>query len=166
MLHDLFKMPLSSLKLVKANQKVFTINANRSAISGFRHMMLNKELSALPVVDNEGKLIETLSTSDFHFINLDNFKDVLLPVKDFLEKRRFEYKQTLITVFPDQRLFNVVDSILMTGVHRVWVVDKNHKPIGVISLTDIMKTFSHYAPTFTEKVRQEDVLFNAFYQKQ
>jgi CBS domain-containing protein len=151
MLHDLFKMPLYSLKLVRANQKMTMINSRRSAISGFRHMMLHKELSALPVVDEEGKLMETLSTSDFHFITLENFKDVLLPVKDYLEKRRGEFKQTLITVFPDQRLFNVVDAILMTGVHRVWVVDKAHKPVGVISLTDIMKTFSHYAPTFVEK---------------
>ena len=28
-------------------------------------------------------------------------------------------------------------------VHRVYVVDNNMKPIGVISLTDIMKYFVH-----------------------
>jgi CBS domain-containing protein len=146
-LHDLFKMPLSSLKLVKDNQKLFTITPKRSAVSGFRHMMLHK-ISALPVVDEDGKLMETLSSSDFHFIGLDNFKDVLLPVKNFLEKRRGEFKQTLVTVFPHQRLFDVVDTILMTGVHRVWVVDNQYRPMGVISLTDIMKVFSHYAPTW------------------
>jgi CBS domain-containing protein len=148
-IHYVFLESLSSLKLGTAStdSKVFTLGAKETAIAGFRKMIQRNELSALPVVNAEGKLVETLSASDFRHVSLENFKDVLLPVVDFLKKERGLFKQTLVTAKADEPLYSVVDKLLLTGVHRVWVVDGEGKPTGVVSLTDIIKSFSAYAPT-------------------
>jgi CBS domain-containing protein len=148
-IHDIFLQSLSSLKLgtYSKDTKVFTLDAKETAIAGFRKMIQRNELSALPVVNADGRLVETLSASDFRHVNLDNFKDVLLPVADFLKKQRGIFQQILVTAQADEPLYSVVDKLLLTGVHRVWVVDREGKPTGVVSLTDIIKAFSVYAPS-------------------
>jgi len=145
-LHEIFLQPISSLKLGTLQNKLFTFSSQHSAIRGFRVMLERNELSALPIVDESGKLVETLSASDFRFISLENLKDTLLPVLDFLKKERGQFKQTLVVATPDEPLYSVVDKLLLTGCHRLWVVDNEKKPIGVVSLTDIIRTFSDYGP--------------------
>lgn len=156
-IHDVMLEPLSSLRLglPDRDHPVFCVHEKASALSGFRGMIQRNEVSALPVVDTNGRLIETLSASDFRRINMDNMKDVLLTTGDFLKKHRGQLKQTLVVASPHEPLFSVVDKLLLTGVHRVWVVDANGKPIGVVSLTDIIKIFSSYGPTMEIRWRTE-----------
>jgi len=148
-IHEIFLNSLSSLKLGQASsdKKLFTLHEKTSAISGFRQMLERNELSALPVVNEEGKLVETLSASDFRHISLDNIKDSLHSTGAFLAKRRGQFKQVLVTAVANEPLYSAVDKLLLTGVHRVWVVNGAGKPTGVVSLTDIIKTFSSYAPS-------------------
>jgi len=128
-------------------KKVATVSENSSAITGFRAMISHNEVSALPIVNDKGQLMGTLSSSDFRRIGLDNFKDTLLPVNRFLVLTRGGKKQQQLTVRSDEILSSVVDKLLLRCVHRVWVVDQDSKPIAVVSLTDIIRTFSIYAPT-------------------
>jgi len=150
---EIFLSRLTDLKLVGNNssggeeKKIKTIAENSSAITGFRQMISNNELSALPIVNDKGQLMGTLSSSDFRGIGLDNFKNSLLPVNRFIVLSRGGKKQHQLTVRSDEVLSSVVDKLLLRGVHRVWVVDQDNKPIEVVSLTDIIRTFSIYAPT-------------------
>jgi len=109
-------------------------------------MISRNELSALPIVNDKGQLMGTLSSSDFRGIGLDNFKDTLLPVNRFIILARAGKKQQHRTVRPDEILSSVVDKLLLRCIHRVWVVDHENKPVAVMSLTDIIRTFSIYAP--------------------
>ena len=43
-------------------------------------------------------------------------------------------------------LGQVVGVISRTGVHRVFVVDAGNKPIGLVSLTDILRLISEHLP--------------------
>jgi len=151
---EIFLSRLNDLKLVGNNsssggeeKKIRSIAENSSAITGFRHMISNNELSALPIVNDKGQLVGTLSSSDFRGIGLDNFKNSLLPVNRFIVLSRGGKKQYQLTVRSDEVLSSVVDKLLLRAVHRVWVVDQDNKPIEVVSLTDIIRTFSIYAPT-------------------
>jgi len=145
MLHNIFLQPISSLSLgTISKDKILTFSSDHSAIRAFRFMLQHNELSALPIVDRSGRLVDTLSASDFRGVNLENLKDTLLPVCEFLKKAR-KMECDLIMETKDAALFSFVDKILVHGHHRVWIV-ADKKPIGVVSLTDIIKAFSDYAP--------------------
>jgi CBS domain-containing protein len=142
---SIFLKKLSEVKLGKSDEKFVTLPSTASAITGFRHMLLKNELTALPVVDETGKLVNTLSATDFRGIGLDNLKDTLLPVNEFLTRHRGKgYKN--FTVHSEEILGSAIDKLLLTGVHRIWVVDGDAKPISAVSLTDIVKTFSTFGP--------------------
>jgi len=144
--HEIFLQPISSLSLgTISKDKLFTFSFQHSAIRGFRFMLQHNELSALPIVNKSGKLIDTLSASDFRGVNLENLKDTLLPVCKFLKKARGRMEYDLVTGTTDEPLYSIVDKVMVHGHHRVWIVD-GKKPIGVVSLTDIIKAFSDYAP--------------------
>jgi CBS domain-containing protein len=147
MFHDIFLQPISSFSLgtMKDKDKVFALTFEHSAIRGFRFMLQQNELSALPIIDKSGNLIDTLSASDFRGVNLENLKDTLLPVCDFLKKARGKMEYDLVTGTADEPLYSIVDKVMVHGHHRVWIVE-GKKLIGVVSLTDIIKTFSDYAP--------------------
>jgi len=142
----IFCQTLSQLKIGVANDKkeLFTIKTTQNAITGLRHMLIRHELSALPVVNEEGKLVNTLSTSDFRGIRENNVKDTLSPVLEFVTLRRGKYDDQSISATVDETLTSVVDKLLIYRIHRIWVVDGKGKPIGVVSLTDVIKLFSVY----------------------
>lgn len=63
--------------------KVVKIRSKQRAIDGFRTMYQVK-VSAVPIVDDKGKLVGCLSSSDVRNLDEDNVEDVLLPVLQFL----------------------------------------------------------------------------------
>ncbi len=48
-------------------------------------------------------------------------------------------KPAVVTVTPNVPLYDVVHKLAKTGLHRLYVVDPEHKPIGVISLKDVLR---------------------------
>jgi predicted transcriptional regulator len=49
----------------------------------------------------------------------------------------------LIDVSLDSTLSYSIKKILATKVHRVWLVDSEHRPQGVLSLTDVIRLVKH-----------------------
>ena len=43
----------------------------------------------------------------------------------------------------DDTLGNVLRILARTGYHRIWMVDEDMKPVGVISVSDICQFFAH-----------------------
>jgi len=108
----------------------------------------DKRISAAPVIDDEGKIIANFSLNDLKGINPSNFKDILLPVKTFLEKRaspeeNFRCEKSLhpLVVRRSDALEDTIYKMVATGVHRLWVVDMLNRPIGTVSITDLMRAF-------------------------
>jgi len=143
---DVFLTKLSDLNLGKTDQKISTLPLSATAITGFRVMIHNNELSALPIIDESGKLVNTLSAADFRHVSLDNIKETFLPANKFLAIYRKKHYVS-VTGRLDELLSSIVDKLLLRSVHRVWIVDTDLKPVGAVSLTDIIKTFSIYAPS-------------------
>ncbi len=67
-----------------------------------------------------------------------------MSVGHFLGSRR-KYGGAL-ACSPHSRLSEVVETAATACVHRLFVVDTTNKPIGVISLTDIMRTVANALP--------------------
>jgi CBS-domain-containing membrane protein len=128
-------------------KKVFTVNRKQTTIEALKVITDNK-ISAVAIVDDEGKLVGNLSASDLKgLIKLSNgkfsgdfFTPLRLPVGDFLSKIREMHgksKTFILTCTPTTKLKEVVQLLAKEHVHRIFIVDTHNKPCGIVSLTDI-----------------------------
>jgi len=117
--------------------QVVAISDRHSAVEGFRRIY-RQGVSAIAIVDQDDKLVGTLSASDVRGLTADNINTVLDPVMEFLAKKH-KQPRPLVTVTADGRLKDVMDKITLGKVHRAWVVDSNMYPIGVVTATDIIR---------------------------
>lgn len=134
-----------------ANSNLICVKANQPALESLKIMHANR-LSAAPVVDEtSGELLATLSVADLKAVARDptttgvhtTLSDVGLPTLAFAESHSYRHNPAsapkAIVVSLESTFGDVITLAAQTRVHRVWVVDGNRKPIGVISLTDICR---------------------------
>jgi len=95
-------------------------------------------ISAVPVVDEDGKIVASFSSTRLRGLSADQFGDLLLPIDQFLAK--YAANSHVVTVSVDDTTETILQKMIGQEAHRhrVWVVE-NGKPIGVVSMTDIMK---------------------------
>lgn len=128
-----FAKTVEELKLGGCPNDLYTLKSNETALMGFRKMDMEYYF-AVPIVDPDtGVLVGTLSASDIRNVSPDNIHQVKLPVKEFLTKFREP-----VVAKKGTTMETIVRNILTSGVHRVWLVDDGNKPIGVVSLSDII----------------------------
>jgi len=97
------------------------------------------QVSGLPVTDDAGHLIGNFSISNLLSIWADNANEAIsLTVEAFLTKYSPESLHPK-TARRDEKLVDVVSRLVEQQIHRAWIVDKDNKPVGVISMTDICK---------------------------
>jgi len=102
------------------------------------HKFVYKRVSALPIVDKEGRLVDIYAK--FDVINLAAEKtysnlDVTLKTAN---QHRNEWFEGVHKCKQDESLFAVMERIVKAEVHRLVVVDDDNKVTGVISLSDIL----------------------------
>lgn len=117
--------------------------------------MLENKIGALPVVDEEGKLVGFLSETDFtakkHNIPFSRMTEPKLfgrwMRKDeienmYKEARTIEVKEIMskpvICVEEDDKIEELIKKIMKYNFHRVPVV-KDGKPVGIVSRRDLLK---------------------------
>merc|ERR1711879_103560 len=143
--HDLSQMreindlKAGSLHMTEVN-KLATVPADMVAFDAF--MTMHKEgLSSLAVVSGNGEIFENISATDLKGA-LTDFKRLLLSVRDYLAVTRAlvigkKRAEGLVYCEREKSLVEVMNRINETRVHRLYVVDEQRKPVGVVSLTDI-----------------------------
>jgi len=125
--------------------KVKTINEKQTAITAFQELVRN-HISALAVVNDEGKLTGALSATDLKAITSDGsmFWRLWQQCHNFLNHIKKETNEKtrprrLVMVKADSTLEEVIRQLSEHKIHRVFVVDQNHSPIGVCSLRDVLR---------------------------
>jgi len=135
------KQNLVQLELVTDNKivnKLVVMSHRNSAVEGFRKIY-RQGVSAVAIVDDDEKLVGTLSSSDVRGLKIDQLESVLDPVLTFLQKKSGQIRSN-VTVTPNDGLKQVMEKIILGKVHRVWVVDAANRPYGCVTLTDVIKT--------------------------
>jgi CBS domain-containing protein len=102
------------------------------------HKLDAKNFSALAVTDDSGRLTGNFSASDLRGLYAEHFPSFLKPVHEFLEEHSPGSNAPQVAM-DDATLADVVKQLREGKLHRLWVVNGDFKPVGVISLTDIMK---------------------------
>ena len=115
-------------ELLKGN--VVSVRADASILEAARKMA-EEDIGFLPVVDQSGKAVGTITDRDIVVRLIAKGGDV--------KSARVEQVMTkdVVSVRPDEDLGKVADLMKDRKVSRVLITDQAAKPIGVISLGDL-----------------------------
>jgi len=119
--------------------KLVALNANEVALNSFK-IMNTMKVGAAPILNEQGQFIGTLSVSDLKSLAYGSFESLLTTTADFSRKHAGSNIPSPIVCAPNDSVSYVLGLISQSRVHRVWVLDQNQHPVGVISLTDICRT--------------------------
>jgi CBS domain-containing protein len=136
-------------------KKIYAVHEDQLAYKAFR-TMINRNLSCLAVVDSDNRLVGNLSVTDFKLAGYHSqyWNYLGYPVKEYLSqlskkskvhiRHRIFYnsddpRQVIVAVKPDDTLMTAVKYLTFFRVHRIYIVDDAHRPLGMISITDILK---------------------------
>ncbi|MED6292180.1 hypothetical protein CHARACLAT_031024 [Characodon lateralis] len=106
-----------------------------TALSVFTH----RRVSALPVVDHNGKVVDIYSK--FDVINLaaeKTYNNLDVTVTQAL-RHRSQYFEGVMKCNKLETLETIVDRIVKAEVHRLVVVDDKSRIVGIVSLSDILQ---------------------------
>ncbi|RWS25102.1 5'-AMP-activated protein kinase subunit gamma-2-like protein [Leptotrombidium deliense] len=102
------------------------------------HQFIDRRVSALPVVDEKGRVIDIYAK--FDVINLaaeKTYNNLDMPIKKALEHRD-QYFEGVVKCTVNDTLHNVLEKIVRAEVHRIVVVDDKDYVVGMISLSDLL----------------------------
>ena len=145
---DLLNSTLNDLQI--GCGPVISVNAEASVLEALEKMSSNF-ISSLAVVESDGTLIGNISMADIRFVfQYGRYHRLWMTCSQFialaLSQKGLEHGGNDQFPFFDahikSKLSQVMNKIVATKVHRVWVTDsKNQHLIGVVSLTDIIGLF-------------------------
>jgi len=139
-----YDMTIEELGLIM--KEVVTVPDTMPAFEAFK--LINQHyIHGVGVVDKDGKLVGNLSASNIKGITRRSFQVLRLPVREFLERdRRRMWWFVPICTKENDTLKQVILQFAATQKHRFFLVDKDDKPTGVITLTDVLKVVTSIEP--------------------
>jgi CBS domain-containing protein len=127
-------------------QKVIAVNENEKVTKALELIKENK-VSAVAIVDSAGVLVGNFSATDLKLLGYgSDVTTVARPdqtLKKFVEKvtKNLGAQKYPISVERLATTASVIKKFTEANVHRIYVVDDEKKPVGVISLVDIIELF-------------------------
>ncbi|XP_042153001.1 5'-AMP-activated protein kinase subunit gamma-3 isoform X7 [Oncorhynchus tshawytscha] len=102
-------------------------------------VFVERRVSALPVVNEQGKVVALYSR--FDVINLaaqKTYNNLNMSMQEAI-RRRCCFIEGVIKCLPDETLETIIDRIIKAEVHRLVLVDKEDVCRGIISLSDLLQ---------------------------
>ncbi|XP_061653243.1 5'-AMP-activated protein kinase subunit gamma-1-like isoform X1 [Phyllopteryx taeniolatus] len=119
-------------------QEIAFIHPNTPIIKAL-NIFVERRVSALPVVDESGKVVDIYSK--FDVINLaaeKTYNNLDITVTQAL-KHRSQYFEGVMKCHKMETMETIVDRIVKAEVHRLVVVDERSSIEGIVSLSDILQ---------------------------
>ncbi|XP_050535965.1 5'-AMP-activated protein kinase subunit gamma-2-like isoform X4 [Daktulosphaira vitifoliae] len=118
-------------------ENIETVSEDTSIILALKKFV-ERRVSALPMVDNEGRLVDIFAK--FDVINLAaerTYNNLDVSLKQANEHRSDWFEGVQKCLLTDT-LYCVIEKIVRAEVHRLVIVDTEDKVIGILSLSDIL----------------------------
>jgi len=129
-----------TLKELDLGQRLPLIIPSTEIASNAFIEMYEKNKDAAAVVDEKGKLVANISASDLKGLTRSNCVSLSQPLDRFLNRDwRKGWWWRPITVDLNDTLFFIVLQFVSSGVHRMYIVDNDEKPIAEVNHLDILK---------------------------
>lgn len=140
----LLQQTLVDLNLAK--KKTICIEWEKSVFDGMK-LMVQENVSSIGLIDEAGLLVGVLSMSDakfiFHLKAFDLLKsslcDFVNQVRQVIAASDGKTRYPVFSVRPQATIEAVMQKLVATRAHRMYITE-NMEPVGVISLTDIIRT--------------------------
>ncbi|XP_054709474.1 5'-AMP-activated protein kinase subunit gamma-2-like [Uloborus diversus] len=101
-------------------------------------LFIEKNVSALPVVDDDDKLIDLFAKFDvFALAKEKTYHNLELTISETIDKAEVHEGVYVCTV--DETLETVIDKFVTVKVHRLVITDGKRTVLGIISLSDVLK---------------------------
>ena len=123
-------------------------------------------IGAVPIVNKSGMVIDNLSATDIRLLTPATFHHILHPLADFLAALRSAPSPPAsapttpssasaaaarslrpafaATVNGQTSVHLLLEKVVTLGISRVWVVDEEARPVGVVALSDIFRLLVEY----------------------
>jgi predicted transcriptional regulator len=93
----------------------------------------------LAVVDDNDCLIGNISATDLKGVTRNNCPILNSSVQDFITRdQKRGWWERPISIDLNDSLYHTIHQFVSLGIHRMYVVDDQHRPIGEVSLRDVM----------------------------
>jgi len=103
------------------------------------HLMVKHNISAVPIVDQEYKLLNVFEAVDvIPCIKGGAYDELSSTVGEAISRRADDFAG-IYTCGLDDRLDSIFDTIRKSRVHRLVVIDDDSRLKGIISLSDVLK---------------------------
>jgi len=135
---ELLETGLYKLPNVNVMKDVKSITESSAAMQGFFEMA-RQGIMAVAVVDEQNKLVGSLSASDLRGLSEQTLSALTRPALEFIRATSGRDPMPPVRCLPTDTLEYAMDLVLKAKVHRVWVTDEGHHPVGVLAMTDITR---------------------------
>jgi len=138
-LGKLAKLTLEQLQFQIGVRFVVKVTTDSPVIKALE-LMDSAHVTAVAVVDSNdsNNLVANLSASDIKGLQTNLFSTLTLPIYQYFALNSGMFKPVM-TCKLSSTIETIVLKLIMFRMHRLWVIDDKDTPIGVITLTDVMK---------------------------
>lgn len=91
-------------------------------------------------LDANDALVAEMSAADLRGLNPDRFQDLTRPVMVYLKTSQGGLRRPL-SCRAKFSLGQILSGVVRSHAHRSWLVDEEEKPVGCITLSDILSVF-------------------------
>jgi len=113
--------------------EIYSIREDAALIEACQ-MMVERDISSLVIVNDEGYLSGIITRTDLLRSRLENDYWSSIPVRRYMNNQ-------VVTVTPETKLFDVLKLLVENHIHRivvVQIVDGEKRPLSVLSDSDII----------------------------
>jgi len=133
---------------------VSTMSKTARTIDAFKFMAENN-ISGLGICDQSKKLIGNISARDLKWVSPMNlFNSMVKTTGAFISSAKqesMEESAPVIAVKSETHFDFVIGRMTANHIHRLYVCDKDYKPVSIISLRDFLKCFFDHCEKKTLK---------------
>ena len=126
---------------------IYSIPIHTKALEAF-DLIESRRVKGVGIVNSENQLIHNLSTTDLKGLCDAHFLRLFLPVPDFLKETYADSQRILtppLTCTPESSLRTVLLQLACSCLHRIYVIDGEGKPLGVVTCTDLINILHQLA---------------------
>lgn len=151
-IYDLPTPPFMFLTLAEAKIGTFTelstVTTQTKLLVALK-LFTEKRISALPIVDEKGRLENLYSKFDVIHLAANQTADPEMTMLEAMEKRPNVFSG-VVSCRLNESIATVSERIARHEVHRLVVVDDENKVIGIVSLSDLLK-YLIFRPTISSR---------------
>ncbi|KAI9190842.1 uncharacterized protein BJ171DRAFT_539080 [Polychytrium aggregatum] len=113
-------------------------------ILGALQVLERHQVQAVAIVDGEGKLVGNFTASSVRFLDQLSFGDLLKPACVFYPPAVHEtmFREKFYTIKRESTMAEAIEMMTQGFVARVWVVDDSDRPIGIVTMSDVIASLA------------------------